>query len=298
MARVLVAGCGYVGTATADLFQANGWEVEGWTRSAESAAEVAQASSLRGGTTQAGSSRYRKLPVDISDRAAVQSAASTFDVVIHCASSGGGGAESYRRVYLAGARNLIEALRPRTFLYTSSTSVYAQTGGEWVNEESAAEPEHETGRILRETEEFVRQNGGLVARLAGIYGPGRSALLRKFLSGEARVEAGAERYLNQAHRDDIAAALLHLVTTPNESQIVNITDDEPMTQRECYEWLAAKLDRPVPQTTSGAGERKRGASNKRVSNRKLHALGWTSEFPNFKIGMERSVLPAYPDDGA
>ena len=189
-------------------------------------------------------------------------------------------------------------LKPRTFLYTSSTSVYAQTGGEWVDEESAAEPAHETGRILRQTEELVRQNGGLVARLAGIYGPGRSALLRKFLAGEARLEDGGERYLNQAHRDDIAAALLHLVATPNDPQIVNVTDDQPLTQRDCYEWLATELNRPLPPSASKTGERKRGASNKRVSNRKLRALGWEPEFPDFQIGMELSVLPAYPTLGA
>ena len=80
-----------------------------------------------------------------------------------------------------------------------------------MDEESAAEPTHETGLILRETEDLVREGGGMVARLAGIYGPGRSALLRKFLSGEARIDANLERYLNQAHRDDIAAALFLLV---------------------------------------------------------------------------------------
>ena len=92
--------------------------------------------------------------------------------------------------------------------------------------------------------------------------------------------------------------MLHLVAVPNESQIVNVTDDEPMTQRECYEWLAAKLERPFPPVTSQAVERKRGASNKRVSNRKLHTSGWTPIFSNFKIGMEKSVLPAYPLLGA
>ena len=281
MPRILIAGCGYVGAATADLFHGAGWEVEGWTHSGQVAGKP-----------------YPISAVDISDRAAVAAAASAFDAVIHCASSGGGGAESYRRIYLEGARNLLAELRPRTFLYTSSTSVYAQTGGEWVDEESAAEPAQETGRILRETEEFVRQNGGCVARLAGIYGPGRSALLRKFLSGDARIEEGAPRYLNQAHRADIAAALLHLVTAPNESQIVNVSDDQPMTQRECYEWLATKLDRPIPAATSQRGERKRGASNKRVSNRRLRGLGWQPQFPSFPSGMEKSVLPAYPDLGA
>jgi len=280
MPRILIAGCGYVGSSTADLFHAAQWEVEGWTRSGHA------------------EKPYPIRAVDISDRAAVAAAASAFDAVLHCASSGGGGTESYRRIYVEGARNLISELRPRTFLYTSSTSVYAQAGGEWVDEESATEPVHETGKILREAEEFVRQNRGMVARLAGIYGPGRSALLRKFLSGEARIEAGTERYQNQAHRDDIAAALFHLVDTPNELQIVNVTDDRPMTQRQCYEWLAAKLDRPVPPIASRIPERKRGASNKRVSNRRLREIGWQPRFPTFWRGMEESVLPAYPELGA
>ncbi|HEX4667247.1 MAG TPA: NAD-dependent epimerase/dehydratase family protein [Chthoniobacterales bacterium] len=285
MSRILIAGCGYVGVAAADLFQAAGWEVEGWTHSAESAAKLA-------------GKPYPVSAVDIAVRESVEATASRFDAVIHCASSGGGDVESYRRIYLEGTRNLFTVLRPETFLYTSSTSVYAQTNGEWIDEESPAEPAHETGRILRETEESVRRNGGMVARLAGIYGPGRSALLRKFLAGEARIEEGGMRYLNQAHRDDIAAALLHLVTTPDESQIFNVVDHEPRTQRETYEWLAAKLDRPLPPTVPRAGMRKRGASNKRVSNRKLRALGWEAKFPTFEAGMEKSVLPAYPTLGA
>lgn len=289
MPRVLIAGCGYVGVATADLFHAANWEVEGWTYSPESAGQLAE-------------KPYPVHAVDIADRAAVQAAANRFDAVIHCASSGGGGVASYRLVYLEGARNLFGELQPRIFIYTSSTSVYAQTSGEWVNEESAAEPTHETGRILRETEEFVRHNGGLIARLAGIYGPGRSALLRKFLSGDARIEDGGERYLNQAHRDDIAAAALHLVSLTDgrlaAGSIVNVVDDQPITQREAYAWLAAKLNRPIPAAAAGPDERKRGASNKRVSNRKLRALGWKPKYPTFAIGMEKSVLPAQPTLGA
>lgn len=281
MPRVLIAGCGYVGSATADLFQARGWEVEGWVARASS---VARASGLRGRNTQAGSLRHDR-PVDISDRAAVENAAAKFEVVIHCASSRGRGRESYRRVYFNGARNLIELLRPARFLFTSSTSVYAQRNGECVDEESAAEPTHETGRILRETEEFVRQNGGTIARLAGIYGPGRSVLLRKFLAGEARIEGDGGRFLNRAHRDDIAAALVLLATRSPADPILNVCDDEPMTQRTAYQWLARKLNRPLPPTTSDLTSRKRGASNKRVSNRRLRALGWVPMFPNFESGM-------------
>ena len=285
MPRVLIAGCGYVGTATADLFQAAGWEVEGWTHSEDSASKLS-------------AKPYPVRAVDIANRSALQAAAGLFEVVIHCASTGGGGAENYRRIYFYGATNLIQILPPNRFIFTSSTSVYAQTNGEWVDEDSAAEPQHETGKILRETEEFVRQSGGIVARLAGIYGPGRSALLRMFLTGEARLENGGERYQNQAHRDDIASALLHLAKLPNDPGPVNVTDDEPLTQRECYEWLAAKLNRPLPPDRSQTPDRKRGSSNKRVSNQKMRTLGWAPQFPTFPTGMEKSVLLANRELGS
>jgi nucleoside-diphosphate-sugar epimerase len=285
MKRVLIAGCGYVGVATADLFHAAQWEVEGWTRSEQSAAELSR-------------KPYRVRAVDLADPDAVARAGGDFDLVIHCASSHGGGAESYRRIYFEGARNLIANLRPKRFLFTSSTSVYAQTNGELIDEESPAEPVHDTGKILRETEAFVRANGGTIARLAGIYGPGRSALLRKFLSGEARLENGGGRYQNQAHRDDMVAALFLLATLPNESGIVNITDNEPLTQWECYAWLAATFKRALPPEIVTPLERKRGTSNKRVSNQKLRMLGWVPQFPNFRVGMQESVLPAYPEMGA
>ena len=76
------------------------------------------------------------------------------------------------------------------------------------------------------------------------------------------------------------------------SLIYNVADDQPITQRDCYEWLAAKLGQPVPPTVPFPGTRKRGTSNKRVSNRKLRALGWAPQFSTFAAGMENSVLPA------
>src|SRR5450432_565716 len=283
MPRVLIAGCGYVGAATADLFHAAKWNVEGWTRTNESAEGLAE-------------KPYGVRAVDISHRNEVPSATGEFDVVIQCASSGGGGVEGYRRVYFSGVQNLLGALHPRIFIFSSSTSVYAQVGGEWVDEEGTAEPGHEAGRILREAEELVKQAGGVVARVAGIYGPGRSALLRKLLAGEARIEGDGGRVLNQVHRDDVAGALFFLATLPNEKpgSVFNVADDQPMTQRECYEWLAARLDRALPEATENAGPRRRGASSKRVSNRKLRRLGWVPRFPTFREGMEMSVLPAFP----
>ena len=283
MPSILIAGCGYVGQATADLFQQAGSVVVGWTASPESSAALSDKS-------------YRVIARDATDRAAVTTQAGLFDAIIQCTSSGGGSAEDYRRVYLRAAQNLVQAFPTATLLFTSSTSVYAQRAGEWVDERSPAEPARETAKVLRETEDFVLAHGGIVARLAGIYGPGRSALLGKFLRGEAVAAIGEERFVNYAHRDDIATALFLLIERRAElsgEKIYNIVDDSPMPMQTCYEWLARTLERPLPARTVSRSERKRGDSNKRVSNAKLRSLGWRPRYPTFQIGMEKSVIPEW-----
>ena len=154
--RVLIAGCGYVGQRLAEMLRAAGHDVTGLTHSQASAEAV-------GGVA-----------CDISDAAQV-AALPRVDAVIHCAASGrGGGAERYRQVYVEGMRNLVAAQAGARFIFTSSTSVYPQTDGSVVTEESHAEPPRESGRLLREAEELALAADGAVARLGGLYGPGRS----------------------------------------------------------------------------------------------------------------------------
>lgn len=274
MPRVLIAGCGFVGLATARLFAQRSWQVTGCTHSAESAASLA-------------GEPFPVLACDIADRAAVEKLAAigSVDTVVHCASSGRGGAEQYRRVYLEGAQHLAAAFPSSTLVFTSSTSVYAQTDGAWVTEESPAEPQRETGRLLRETEDFVVAHGGIVTRLAGIYGPGRSVLLRKFFEGTAMIEGDGAKWINQAHRDDIASALVHLVAA-NARGIFNVNDDIPLAQRDLYTILATHFNRPLPPSGPIDLNRKRGWTNKRVSNAKLRALGWQPRYPSFFDAVE------------
>jgi nucleoside-diphosphate-sugar epimerase len=279
MPRILIAGCGYVGKATALLFRESGWEVEGWTHSGDSAEKLSS------------------LPVvvravDIADRDQVYSAAANkFDRIIHCASSAGGDASEYRRVYLDGARNLLDVFAGTPLLFTSSTSVYAQRDGSWVTERDLAEPIHESGRILRETEELILDRRGVVARLAGIYGPGRSFLLQQLLAGEAVMDPERDRFLNQVHRDDIAVALF-LLAQRGAAEIYNVVDDQPILVSECYDWLTGELHLPKPPTGVASKSRKRGNSNKRVSNKKLRALGWRPKYETFQKAMRESILPA------
>ena len=112
-----------------------------------------------------------------------------FDAIVHCAASGRGAGDRagrYRAVYLEGSQNLLTVFPSAHLLFTSSTSVYAQTDGDLVDECSPAEPSAETGKILRESEELALGGGGTVVRLAGIYGPGRSFLLKRFLEGRGQ----------------------------------------------------------------------------------------------------------------
>jgi len=282
MPRILIAGCGYVGEATADLFHSAGWNVEGWVHSQDSAARLS-------------AKPYRVGLVDISQRDEIAEQTEAFDAVIHCASSRGGDAEAYRQIYLEGARNLLNNFPPAKILFTSSTSVYAQRDGSWVTEESETKPLRETSRILLEVEKLILEKGGIVVRLAGIYGPQRSALLSKFLNGTATIDPQSDRFVNQVHRDDIASALFCLLNheAQNSAQIYNVVDDQPILQSECYRWLAQRLNRSLPPIRKSEQPRKRGDTNKRVSNAKLHQLGWTSDYPTFGDAMEKSILPSF-----
>ena len=276
MPRILIAGCGYVGAATADRFHEAGWDVEGWTASAESAAKLSD----------------RPYPVRAVDVTSA-GASGNFDVVIHCVSSGGGDEKAYRRLYFDGAKNLLRVFSDATLLFTSSTSVYAQTDGRVVDENSPAEPTHAKGQILRETEDLVLAAGGIVARLGGIHGPGRSFFLTRFLEGATA--DSSDRVINQVHRDDIVSALLLLVERRTEyrGEIFNIVGDAPISARDAHAWLSSRLKKSVSATASYARSSKRGQSNKRVSNRKLRGLGWEPRYPTFEIAMTENILPSF-----
>lgn len=265
----MVAGCGFLGEAVADALHSEGWEVTAWTASPASAERLAALKP------------YAVAACDFADGAALSQARASLPemaLVIHCASSGRGGAEQYRRVFLGGARGLIEAFPAARFLFTSSTSVYAQTDGAWVDENSPAEPERETGRILRETEEAVLAAGGTAARLSGIYGPGRSVQLQKFLEGTATIENDGGRWLNHIHRDDAASALLRLASPEAAPGIYNVSDGAPITQIDFYRRLAAHFGKPLPPSGAADLQRKRAWTSKRVRNERLRALGWTPRF--------------------
>lgn len=266
--RLLLIGHGYLGAAVASRFREAGWYVT--------------PVSLHGGEGVAA--------CDVADASAV-ARLPVADAIVHCAASGRGGAEAYQRVYVDGCANLVRVFPGVPLLFTSSTSVYGQTDGSTVTESSPAEPDRETGELLLAAEKTVKNAAGYVARLSGIYGPGRSVILRKFLAGEAVIEEDGRRFLNQIHRDDAAEAVFHLLAGGAEPGIYNVSDSEPLGQRECLESLARIYLLPVPPSGPRDLNRKRGWTHKRVMNAKLRATGWEPRFPCFLDAIE-SIRPA------
>mgnify|MGYP003335250383 FL=1 len=281
--RVLIVGCGYVGLPLGAALARRGHEVLGVRRTAEGAEELRAA-----GLTP--------VVADVTRAETLRALPGPFDWVVNTVSSSKGGAEVYRAVYRDGTRNLLAWLADigvRRFVHTSSTSVYAQTDGGWVTEDSVAVPQAETGRVLVETENLLltaaRERGfpAVILRVAGIYGPERGHLFQQYLRDEARLSGDGSRWLNMIHRDDVVGAAIAALERGAPGRIYNVADDEPVSQLDFFGWLAGQLAKPLPpaadETTSAP--RKRAVTNKRVSNRRLREeLGYALKFPTFREG--------------
>ncbi len=230
-----------------------------------------------------------------------------FRWVINCvsasASSGADQEHAYRRVYVEGNSNLVNWLSRTSpslnkFVYTSSTGVYGQNDGSVVDEDSVRVPETATGRALVDTEELLleaaRRNGfpAVILRLAGIYGPGRGYWLKQFLAGIARLEGDGKRVLNMVHRDDVVGAVRAALERGVPGQAYNVVDNEPVSQIELFKWLASRLNSPLPSAAPEpeALSRRRMATNKRVSNRRIREeLGYVFKYPTFGEGFEEDL---------
>lgn len=285
--RTLIVGCGYVGLPLGAELARQGHEVFGLRRSDAAAEELKRlgVKPLRADITQPDS--LKKLPRD-------------FDWVVNCSASGGGDAADYQRVYLEGNGNLLAWLAdapPKKFVYTSSTSVYAQNDGSEVTELSATEPDAPTAKVLVETEKLLRSAAktnfpAVIFRVAGIYGPARGHSFKQFLRGEARIEGDGARFLNMIHRDDLIGIIVAALRDGRAGEIYNAADNEPVNQLKFYEWLAAELQKPLPPRVTADAEiwRKRGVTNKRVSNAKLRAeLKYAFKFPDFRAGYAAEI---------
>ena len=283
--RLVILGCGYLGTAVAVQARAAGLQVAALTRNAARAAEIAALG-------------VEAVVDDLAAETWHARIAPGADLVLDCVSAGGGGLEGYRRSYVDGLRSVLAWARrgpAGTIVYTSSTSVYPQSGGAVVDETSAADARAPASRILRDAENVLRQAGEacgrwFILRLAGIYGPGRHHLLDQLRTGAESLPGEGGHRLNLAHRDDICAAIVLAFAAPPRwtNRIYNVADGAPAPKAEVVGWLAERLGRAPPRFGGGPGSARRefaAPPDRIISSARLRAeLGWQPRYPTFREG--------------
>lgn len=295
MARILVAGCGYVGSALAGRLVTDGHAVFGLRR---------KPAGLPPGV--------RTIAADLCEERSLRAALAEvehggIDTVVYAAAADRSDEAAYQRIYVDGLRNVLawadaQGMRPPHVLFTSSTAVYAQQEGEWVDETSPTEPTQFNGTCLLEAERLLARasGGGTVLRLGGIYGPGRTRLVDAVRAGRARVRPGTPRWTNRIHREDAAGALRHLIARalagePLDPVYIGV-DDEPADEADVLRWLAKALAVPPPPTAQDTeaprARTNRGASNKRCSNRRLRETGYGFLYPSYREGYSALIAAA------
>jgi nucleoside-diphosphate-sugar epimerase len=214
MPRVLIAGCGAVGTALGLLLAERGWEVWGLRRNPSLPAPI------------------RPWPGDLTDPASLQALPPDLAAVCYTAAAGGYDELSYRAAYQLGIDNLVRALSrqgqsPERLLFTSSSSVYGEQGGGWVDEDTPPRPTSFAQRALLAGEALLTEAPwpAVIVRFGGIYGPGRTALVDQVRNGQADCVAGF--YTNRIHEADCAGVLARLLSLPEPAPLYLAVDGEP-----------------------------------------------------------------------
>lgn len=275
---VLIAGCGDLGTGLGERLASDGAAVLGLRRNPEGLPGGIEpvAADLRSAETLAGA--LDPLPAP--------------DTVVIAVTADERDAEAYRATYLRGTVNLQRCLAeqgasPRRTVFVSSTAVYGQRDGSWVDEDSPTNPRSGTGTVIRETEQRVLAGPGrgVVVRFGGIYGPGRTRLLDRVRAGEASYPE-IPQYTNRIHRDDCVGVLHHLLGLSQPEEVYAAVDHDPADRGTVLRWLAERLDAPSPRRTRGTGRRGR---NKRVANGRLVGSGYEFRYPTFREGYQSLI---------
>jgi nucleoside-diphosphate-sugar epimerase len=263
--RLLIAGCGDLGQRLASRM--HGWEIHGLRR---------DPSRLDAG--------IRPVAADLTEPSTLDAIAGRWDAVVYTATPGAFTPEDYRAAYVTGQQMLAERIEARRWVMVSSTAVYGQDDGEWVDETSATEPTRFNGEILLEAEAIARQQGGVVLRFSGIYGPGRDFLIRKLREGGVTCRRDPPVWTNRIHADDCAGALAHVLRLDAPDPVLIGSDERPTPRWDVLRWLADRMgvDGPV-ESDDGSGQ------GKRISSARLRASGYAFDYPDFRSGYKELI---------
>lgn len=269
---VLIAGCGDLGIEVGLRFAAAGERVVGLRR------------------------RPERLPRSIEGRAvdlAKQSPEIPADtrLLVVAIAPKESSEEAYRGAYVDGVCNVLDAVRgsgtqPK-IIFVSSTAVYGTAEGGWVDERTLPVPMSPTAAMIRNAERrlHARERGAIVLRLGGLYGPGRRSLIDRVRSGQALIPQNPV-YSNRIHRDDAAAAIVHLAGIEHPAPVYLGVDEEPADRGEVIRFLAREMGMAEP--AESVAQRPRGA-NKRCCSGRLRSTGFAFEYPSYREGY-RAIL--------
>ena len=267
----LIAGCGDVGGRLAMLLMAQGHHVYGLRRD------------------------ITRLPEGVHPIAADMTSGKLgewpqhIDYVVYSAAAGRQGEEGYRKTYVEGLEHILSKLKrlsvePKRLLFTSSTAVYHQQDGEWVDELSLTHPEKFNGKVMLEAENLALDSDipATVVRFGGIYGPGRGYMIKKVREGEVYASEPVN-FGNRIHADDCAGILEMLISLEQQGQCVHPlylgVDSDPAPLSEVTCWLAEQLDvKPTSQIVA------LGRGSKRCRNQRILDAGYQFRYPGFREG--------------
>jgi len=267
--RVLLAGCGDLGLRVAQRLRARGDDVWALRRQPQ-VSDDSGIHWLRGDLTQP--MTLRGLPAGITQ-------------LVYLPTPDRRDAAAYRATFLDGLRHLLVALGQgslRRVLLVSSSAVYGEHGGDWVDEDTPAAPPGFNGAVLLEAEQWLAAQSprSIVLRLAGLYGPGRMQLLERLRAGQVAVPRTLPHWANRIHVDDAAAAVVHLLQLTDPLPLYLGVDSMPLPLDVLYDHLAGLIgaapavDGPAPA----------GIGSKRLSNARLRASGFAPQWPDAREG--------------
>ncbi|ARP80886.1 NAD(P)-dependent oxidoreductase [Bordetella genomosp. 8] len=192
---------------------------------------------------------------------------------------------AYRAVFIEGLRNVVQRLDQRSLrrlVFVSSSAVYGDHGGDWVDEATPPAPPGMNGAVLLEAERWLLAQGlpATVLRLSGLYGPGRLQLLDRLRAGQARVPRDTPHWANRMHADDAAGAIAHLLMLPDAQPVYVGSDDTPLPIDVLYDHLADRLGCPRP----AEGPPPAGIGSKKLRNARLRASGYELAWPDSRDG--------------
>lgn len=269
--KILIVGCGYLGSKTAERLLNRGHEVWALRRDENALKEL----SAKG---------VRPFRADILKPAPLKELPS-FHAAVLCQAPDK--KENYEQVYFEGTRNIIEALwkqELKKLILISSTSVYSVKDGSWVDEKDdpkrGGAMDADAEWLLKTEELVLSEKQGVILRLGGIYGPGRNRI--EALKAGKLKSSFSEAFVNRIHVDDAAAGIELLLEKGKTGEIYLGVDDQPSTQKEFYEWICDKLS--LPKESGETPKEIVRSSNKRCSNKKIKELGLKLKYPTFKEG--------------